>query len=86
MNPEPCRFCGTLLTDTLCDLGVSPLSNAFLRPEQLQEMEPFYPLHARVCGECFLVQLGEFATPERIFGDYAYFSSYSESWLRHARD
>ncbi|MGI9179349.1 MAG: methyltransferase domain-containing protein [Longimicrobiaceae bacterium] len=70
----------------MVDLGMSPLSNAYLRPEQLQEMEPFYPLHALVCERCFLVQLGEFESPERIFSDYAYFSSFSDSWLRHARD
>jgi SAM-dependent methyltransferase len=64
---------------------MSPLSNAFLGPEQLSQMEPFYPLHARVCGQCFLVQLEQFECPENIFGDYAYFSSYSESWLNHAR-
>jgi 2-polyprenyl-3-methyl-5-hydroxy-6-metoxy-1,4-benzoquinol methylase len=65
---------------------MSPLSNSFLRPHQLNQMEPFYPLCVRVCAKCFLVQLEEFERPEKIFGDYAYFSSYSESWLRHARD
>jgi 2-polyprenyl-3-methyl-5-hydroxy-6-metoxy-1,4-benzoquinol methylase len=65
---------------------MSPLSNAYLRDDQLTSMEPFYPLHARVCGKCFLVQLEEFETPEKLFSDYAYFSSYSESWLRHARE
>jgi 2-polyprenyl-3-methyl-5-hydroxy-6-metoxy-1,4-benzoquinol methylase len=64
---------------------MSPLSNSYLTREQLNQMEPFYPLHARVCHKCFLVQLDEFESPERIFTDYAYFSSYSESWLRHAR-
>ena len=62
---------------------MSPLSNSFLREPQLQHRESFYPLHAYVCGTCFLVQLTEFETPERIFSDYAYFSSYSESWLVH---
>jgi 2-polyprenyl-3-methyl-5-hydroxy-6-metoxy-1,4-benzoquinol methylase len=65
---------------------MSPLSNAYLAPGQLNQMEPFYPLHARVCDRCFLVQLEQFECPERIFGDYAYFSSYSESWLNHARE
>jgi 2-polyprenyl-3-methyl-5-hydroxy-6-metoxy-1,4-benzoquinol methylase len=63
---------------------MSPLSNSFLRPEQLKQMEPYYPLHARVCSQCFLVQLEQFERPENIFGEYAYFSSYSDSWLRHA--
>jgi 2-polyprenyl-3-methyl-5-hydroxy-6-metoxy-1,4-benzoquinol methylase len=85
MSVPKCRFCGSLLQQTFVDLGMSPLSNAYLRPEQLSQMEPFYPLHARVCGQCFLVQLAEFERPEKIFGDYAYFSSYSQSWLSHAR-
>jgi SAM-dependent methyltransferase len=80
-----CRFCGTALTRSFCDLGMSPLSNAFVDERALFQMERFYPLHALVCTECFLVQLGEFEAPERIFEDYVYFSSYSESWLRHAR-
>ena len=65
---------------------MSPPSNAYLKPEQLGRMEKFYPLHAWVCESCFLVQLEEFETPEQIFSDYAYFSSYSVSWLAHARD
>ena len=85
MSVPECRFCGTPVQQTFADLGMSPLSNAYLRPEQLSQMEPFYPLRARVCGECFLVQLEQFEAPEKIFGDYAYFSSYSESWLNHAR-
>jgi len=80
-----CRFCGTPLAHTFVDLGMSPLSNAFIRPENYHAMEPFYPLHAYVCGSCFLVQLEEFESPQQIFSDYAYFSSYSESWLRHAK-
>lgn len=80
-----CRFCDHPLTHTFVDLGMSPLSNRFLTAEQLHEMEPFYPLHAYVCDRCLLVQLEEFETPERIFDDYAYFSSYSETWLEHAR-
>jgi len=81
-----CRFCTAPVSRTMVDLGMSPLSNAYLRPEQLGAMERFYPLHALVCERCFLVQLGEFESPERIFSDYAYFSSYSQSWLDHARD
>lgn len=83
-NQTGCRFCGTPLKHTFVDLGVSPLSNSYLTPEQLSRMEPFYPLHAYVCHRCFLVQLEEFESPQNIFNDYAYFSSYSASWLRHA--
>ncbi|MGH7410528.1 MAG: methyltransferase domain-containing protein, partial [Candidatus Methylomirabilis sp.] len=65
---------------------MTPISNAFLRADELNRMEPFYPLHAWVCGSCFLVQLEEFESPQQLFGDnYAYFSSYSDSWLDHAR-
>lgn len=80
-----CRLCETPLVHTFVDLGMSPLANAFIRPENYQAMEPFYPLHVYVCGSCFLVQLQEFESPQHIFSDYAYFSSYSESWLRHAQ-
>ena len=81
-----CRFCAAELTYSFCDLGMSPLSNAFLRADQLDCVEPYYPLHARVCGRCFLVQLPEFESPEHIFSEYAYFSSFSDTWLKHARD
>ncbi len=81
-----CRFCETPLDHTFCDLGMSPLSNAYLGADQLQSMEPFYPLHAYACGQCFLVQLEAFESPDHIFSDYAYFSSYSDSWLKHASD
>lgn len=80
-----CRFCATVLDHTFCDLGMSPLSNAYLSAEQLNQMERFYPLHAYVCSQCFLVQLQEFESPEAIFSDYAYFSSYSQTWLAHAK-
>ena len=81
-----CRFCANPLEATFCDLGMSPLSNSFLKPAQLARHEPFYPLHAWVCGKCFLVQLEQFEPPEHIFSDeYAYFSSYSDSWLEHCR-
>ena len=81
----PCRFCGAPLREIFVDLGASPLANSYLEPEHLRRPEPFYPLCVYVCGECFLVQLPEEERPEAIFTDYAYFSSYSESWLRHAR-
>lgn len=81
-----CRSCGAALTHTFVDLGVSPLANSNLEPVELNQMEPFYPLHAYVCAECFLVQLEEFETPQHIFADYAYLSSYSESWVQHARN
>src|SRR5262245_54168002 len=79
-----CRFCGAALTHTLVDLGMSPLCESFLSAEQLNQMEPFYPLHVYVCSECFLVQLEEYVSPEKIFTHYAYFSSYSDTWLDHA--
>jgi C-methyltransferase C-terminal domain/Putative zinc binding domain/Methyltransferase domain len=80
-----CRFCGAALTHTLVDLGMSPLCESFLSAEQLNQMEPFYPLHVYVCSDCFLVQLEEYVSPESIFTHYAYFSSYSDTWLDHAR-
>ncbi len=80
-----CRFCGTALQHTLADLGMSPLANAYLKPSQVGRMEPFYPLRAYVCENCFLVQLEAFESPEHIFGDYAYFSSYSDTWLEYNR-
>lgn len=81
-----CRFCQAPLEAVFADLGSSPLANSYLAPGRLDAMEPFYPLRALVCGRCFLVQLEEFETPQQIFSDYAYFSSYSKSWLGHARD
>jgi hypothetical protein len=80
-----CRFCGAKLEHTFVDLGMSPLCESYLAPEHLNQMEPFYPLHVQVCGNCFLVQLEAYVTPEHIFSDYAYFSSYSDSWLAHAK-
>jgi len=79
-----CRFCGETLKCTFVDLGMSPLANSYLDTDQLQRMEPFYPLHVYVCHQCFLVQLEEFESPCHLFSDYAYFSSYSQSWLDHA--
>jgi hypothetical protein len=81
-----CRFCNNVLNHTFVDLGMSPLANSYVKNEDLQRMEPFYPLCAYVCTSCFLVQLPVFENPEDIFNDYAYFSSYSESWLKHAKD
>ncbi len=80
-----CRFCGRALTITFADLGMSPPSNSFLSESQLGQMECFYPLHAWVCENCKLVQLEEFESPGEIFSEYAYFSSFSQSWLDHAR-
>jgi SAM-dependent methyltransferase len=85
-NNNVCRFCKTPLHHVFVDLGVSPMANSYLKPEQLRKMEPHYPLCVYVCDTCFLVQLPETQTPEEIFSDYAYFSSYSESWLKHAKD
>jgi 2-polyprenyl-3-methyl-5-hydroxy-6-metoxy-1,4-benzoquinol methylase len=79
-----CRFCSTPLKEVFADLGVSPLANSYLREDQLSKMEPHYPLKAWVCGSCMLVQLEEFESPADIFSDYAYFSSFSTSWLAHA--
>ena len=81
-----CRFCATLLEHGFVDLGMSPLSNAFLDADELNRMERFYPLRAYVCRECFLVQLEQFESADEIFRDYFYFSSYSDSWLAHARE
>jgi SAM-dependent methyltransferase len=80
-----CRFCGTRLRHSFIDLGMSPLCQTHISPDELNRMEPFYPLHAFVCHECFLVQLDEYVSPAEIFTEYAYFSSYSDSWVQHAR-
>lgn len=80
-----CRFCKSELNQTFVDLGMSPLCQTHIEPHQLNMMEPFYPLHAYVCGECFLVQLDEYVSPSEIFSDYAYFSSYSDTMVEHAR-
>jgi hypothetical protein len=80
-----CRFCGRNLEQTLVDLGVQPLANTYVQPARAEEMEPFFPLHVRVCSACLLAQLPEFESPQNIFGDYAYLSSTSSSWVEHAR-
>src|SRR5436309_5501896 len=85
MSQTACRFCGAPIEAVFADLGMSPLANSYLPPERANGMEPFYPLRALVCGKCFLVQLEEFETPQTIFSDYAYFSSYSSSWVEHSR-
>ncbi len=84
-DQSSCRFCGGALESTFVDLGMSPLCESFLSADQLSQMEPFYPLRVTVCEKCFLVQLPAFVTPEHIFTEYAYFSSYSDSWLAHAK-
>lgn len=86
MPSQVCRFCRHPLHETFIDLGTSPLSNSYLSQEDLQEKEIFHLLHAKICRECFLVQLPELESPEKIFSNYAYFSSYSDSWLKHSED
>jgi SAM-dependent methyltransferase len=80
-----CRLCGQPLARTFLDLGALPLANSFVRADRLDDPEVFYPLHVRLCDSCLLVQLPAVVAPEAIFTDYAYFSSYSDSWLEHAR-
>ncbi len=80
-----CRFCGAALKHTFVDLGMSPLCESYLAVDQLNQMEPFYPLYVYVCDKCYLVQLEEYVTPDHIFTEYAYFSSYAVSWLEHAK-
>jgi hypothetical protein len=80
-----CRLCGEPLRRVFVDLGMSPLCESYVAPAQLDEMEPFFPLRVFVCERCFLVQLEEYVGPEAIFSNYAYFSSYSDSWVEHAR-
>jgi hypothetical protein len=80
-----CRFCQAKLHPFI-DLGVSPLCESFLTADELNAGEMFYPLDVKVCARCWLAQLGECVSPEKIFREYAYFSSYSEAWLKHARD
>src|SRR3990167_7133145 len=86
MSLNNCRFCYQPLNKTFINLGKSPLSNSFLTAGDLKRKEIFYPLHVQVCEKCFLVQIPEFESPQHIFAHYAYFSSYSESWLKHAKD
>ncbi len=81
-----CRFCGGPLLFTFVDLGMSPLCESFLGLDQVNQMEPFYPLHVYVCEKCYLAQLEEYVSPEHIFTEYAYFSSYAVTWLQHAEN
>ena len=86
MNSLPaCRLCGEDLTETFVDLGMSPLCESYVPRAQLDAAETFYPLHVRVCSSCLLVQLPAYVSGEEIFSDYAYFSSYSDSWVAHAK-
>ena len=80
-----CRFCGKPLENLVVDLGLSPLCQSQIEPENLNRGEMFYPLRAYVCDQCFLVQVHEHVSGEEIFSHYAYFSSYSDSWLAHAK-
>ena len=80
-----CRFCGVALEHVVIDLGMSPLCESFLAADELERMEPFYPLRVRICGACLLVQLPAYVSPVAIFTEYAYFSSFSDSWVEHAR-
>ena len=80
-----CRFCREPLRQTLVDLGLSPLCESYVKREELGDPETLYPLHVFVCERCYLVQLPEHVSPKAIFQEYAYFSSYSDSWLKHAR-
>lgn len=82
---QRCRFCNQKLTEVFADLAASPLANSYLSTDQMVQMEPYYPLCTYVCTSCFLVQLPEFETAQAIFSDYAYFSSFSDSWLKHAK-
>jgi C-methyltransferase-like protein/putative zinc binding protein/methyltransferase family protein len=84
MSSPRCRLCWADLTHTFVDLGMSPPCESYLSADQLDQGETFYPLHVRVCSECLLVQLPAYIPAEDIFTDYAYFSSYSDSWVRHA--
>jgi 2-polyprenyl-3-methyl-5-hydroxy-6-metoxy-1,4-benzoquinol methylase len=86
MSPlHVCRLCGANLTLTFVDLGMSPLCESYIPAEQLDAAEVFYPLHVRLCESCLLVQIPAYVSGEHIFSDYAYFSSYSDSWVAHAK-
>ena len=81
-----CRFCRSKLTNVLVDLGMSPLCESYVPAARLNSMEPFYPLCVFVCEQCRLAQLLDYVSPSEIFSEYAYFSSYSDSWLKHAKE
>ena len=80
---KSCRFCRTGLQRTFVDLGMSPLCETYPSAADLTRGEVYYPLHVYVCEQCFLVQLEQYESPEEIFSDYAYFSTFSDSWLEH---
>jgi hypothetical protein len=84
MTTLDCRLCGSRLTETFVDLGMSPPCESYLSADRLESMEPFYPLHVRICSSCLLVQLPNHIPADQIFSHYAYFSSYSDSWVAHA--
>ena len=86
MSKQACRFCGSALQNTFVDLGMSPLCESYVSADRLNDMEPFYPLHVRVCDRCYLVQVGDYVSSDHIFTEYAYFSSFSDTWLKHAAD
>ena len=86
MTSETCRFCNSTLNQFFLDLGKTPLANSFLSESDLQKDEQFFPLEVYVCNECYLVQLKQFKTPNEIFSEYAYFSSYSSSFLKHVEN
>ena len=79
-----CRICGAELTRTFVDLGMSPLCESYVAADRADDAETFYPLHVRLCESCLLVQIPAYVSGEDIFSDYAYFSSYSDSWVAHA--
>ena len=85
MHTPTCLGCGAALTRTFIDLGLSPLANNYVPLDKTNIPDSLYPLHARVCDECLLVQVDRVVPPEEIFSEYAYFSSYSESWLNHCK-
>jgi hypothetical protein len=85
VDNSKCRFCGAELQHTVVDLGMSPLCETLIDEASIDSAEPFYPLHAKVCADCFLVQVGDYVAPDEIYSEYPYFSSYSDSWVEHAR-
>jgi SAM-dependent methyltransferase len=85
METKNCLFCKSPLWKTFVDLGMHPLCESYVSEDKLNAMEPFYPLHVYVCEKCFLVQLHEYVSPAEIFSEYAYFSSYADSWVQHAK-
>jgi SAM-dependent methyltransferase len=80
-----CRFCGAIVSDTVIDLGMSPLCESYVAADDINAIEPFYPLRLLVCRDCWLAQLDQYVSADHIFSEYAYFSSYSNSWVEHAR-